>query len=288
MRMNSKAFAIFVGAIMVLSAFASFVLRGNDQTAIPVNISASDLQAFGVQGNLVDWNFNGLKDVLEMAPNSTVMAYWINLSASDNLTRAARAALPQSVGLQYGSQLYRTSIEKLAYIDFNGTWAELHLIQPYNIGSNSLVIDYDNYMMYPTGPDFVTVLGRPTVFGSQSAVPQVIDVITGGVSAEGIYSLVDDDHADLQVAALGSGGASLPLSGAYKELSLGVNASRGQDTGCFLKARLVQPEGNASQRLNDIATTNNLSYASEGSDIEISGMVAEEKLQNVLTAILGP
>ena len=29
--MNSKAFAIFVGAIMIISAFAGFVLRGSDQ-----------------------------------------------------------------------------------------------------------------------------------------------------------------------------------------------------------------------------------------------------------------
>ena len=95
--MNSKAFAIFVGAIMVVSAFAGFVLRGSNQNEAIVVSNADSLQTFGVQGRLVDWNFDGLQDVLEMSPQSTVMAYWINTTPSQNLTDAARAALPQSL-----------------------------------------------------------------------------------------------------------------------------------------------------------------------------------------------
>ena len=94
--MKSKAFAIFVGAIMIISAFAGFVLRGSDQNEAVVVPSGSDsLQTFGVQGRLVEWDFGGLQDALQMSPESTVMAYWINLSASQNLTDAATAALPQ-------------------------------------------------------------------------------------------------------------------------------------------------------------------------------------------------
>ena len=96
--MNSKAFAIFVGAIMVLSAFAGFVLMGSDQSEIPVAAADSySLENFKATGNLVDWDFEGIQDVLEMAPENTVMAYWVNLSAPANLTAAARAALPQSM-----------------------------------------------------------------------------------------------------------------------------------------------------------------------------------------------
>ncbi len=286
--MNSKAFAIFVGAIMVLSAFASFVLRGTDQSEISVEQSSSDsLKAFGMQGNLVDWNFDGISDVLEMAPESTVMAYWVNLSASQNLTNALKTALPESLGLRYGSQLYSTNIERLAGAEFNGTWTEFHWIKPYQINYNSLVIPYENYMMIPTGTDYVTVLGRPVLFGSQDGVQQVIDVITGGEPANG-FTLDDNDTADLQVVALGSGGSGMPLSGVYRQFSLDMLVDNESAGSYSLQARLVQPAGNATERIADIATKNNLSYSSQGSDLEISGHVADENLQNVLMALLGP
>ena len=148
--MNSKAFAIFVGALMVLSAFAGFMMMGSNQNETIVVASNSDsLQTFGIQGRLVEWDFEGLSDVLEMSPESTVMACWINMSASQNLTDAARAAIPQSIGLSYPGQLYGTTIEKLAKVDFNGTWTEYHWIRPYPVGYNSLVIPYQDYMMIP-------------------------------------------------------------------------------------------------------------------------------------------
>src|SRR5512135_87569 len=99
-RMNQKAFAIFVGAIMVFSAFAGFVLRGGDESEgknIVVTGPVS-LDTFGVQGRLVDWDFNSLEDTLKMSPEKTTVAYWLNTSASGNLTNVARATLPPSIG----------------------------------------------------------------------------------------------------------------------------------------------------------------------------------------------
>ncbi|MCX6677150.1 MAG: hypothetical protein NTU95_04295 [Methanothrix sp.] len=286
--MNSKAFAIFVGVIMVLSAFASFVMMGGNQNEAVVVPSGNDsLQTFGVQGRLVEWDFEGLKDVLQMSPESTVMAYWINLNASQNLTDAGAAALPQSLGMSYGSQLYSTKIEKLANVHFNGTWTEFHLIKPYPLGYNGLVIPYQDYMMIPAGTDYVTVLGKPALFGTQDSVRQVIDVITGGPSAEG-FTLIDDGQADLQVAALGSGGASMPLSGGYKEFYLSANAAKSRDQGFSLTARYLQPQASVSSKLGEIAAKDNLSYSTKGSVVEISGLVARENLKNVLTALLGP
>ena len=286
--MKSKAFAIFVGAIMVLSAFASFVMMGGNQNENVVVPSGNDsLQTFGVQGRLVEWDFNGLQDVLQMSPASTVMAYWINLSASQNLTVAATAALPQSLGLSYGSQLYRTKIEKLANVHFNGTWTEFHWIKPYPVGYNSLVIPYQDYMMIPGGNDYVTVLGKPALFGTQDSVRRVIDVIAGGLAAEN-FTLIKDDQADMQVAALGSGGSGMPLSGGYKEFYMGVNAAKSQEQGFYLMARYLQPQASVGSKVGEIAARNNLSYSTIGSEIEISGLVARDNLQNVLMALLGP
>ena len=285
--MNQKAFAIFVGAIMVISAFAGFVLRGSDQNEIVVPSNTDSLQTFGVQGRLVDWNFNGLGDVLEMSPQSTVMAYWINLSPPQNLTDEAKVALPESLGLSYGSQLYPTKIERAAEIYFNNTWMEFHWIRPFPVGYNGLVIPYENYMMIPAGSDYAMVMGKPTIFGPQDAVRQTIDVISGGLPAEN-FTLVDDEHADLQVAALGSGGASMPLAGGYREFYLGVSASKDQASGFDLVARYLQPSADVGQTVKDIAGRNNLSYSTNGPDAELSGFVARENIQNVLVGLLKP
>ncbi|MFZ2472416.1 MAG: hypothetical protein WAW52_10805 [Methanothrix sp.] len=288
MKSTAKAFAIFVGVIMVLSAFASFVMVGGNQNENTVVSSGNDsLQTFGVQGRLVEWDFEGLQDVLQMSPESTVMAYWINLSASQNLTDAATAALPDSLGLNYGNQIYRTNIETLAHIDFNGTWAELHWIKPYSVGYNGLVVPYQDYMMIPAGTDYAITYGKPSIFGTQDSVRRVIDVITGGLSAEN-FTLVGDEQADLQVAALGSGGSGMPLSGGYKEFYLAVNAAKIPDQGFNLNARYLQPQASLGSKVGEIAAKNNLSYSTIGSEIDISGPVARENLQNVLMALLGP
>jgi hypothetical protein len=286
--MKSKAFAIFVGVIMVLSAFASFVMMGGNQNENVVVPSGNDsLQTFGIQGRLVEWDFEGLQDALQMSPESTVMAYWINLSASQNLTQAATAALPQSLGLSYGNQIYSTKIEKLANANFNGTWAEFHEIQPYLVGYNGLVIPYLDYMMVPAGTDYAIVFGKPSLFGTQDSLRRVIDVIAGGLSAQS-FTLIGDDQADLQVAALGSGGKSMPLSGGYREFYMGVKVAKSPDQGFDLFARYLQPRTDVVNKVREVAVKNNLSTANTGSEMEISGLVARESLQNVLMALLGP
>jgi hypothetical protein len=286
--MNQKAFAIFVGAIMILSAFAGFVLRGSDQSPTVVGSDATSSQLFGVQGNLVDWNFEGLADTLQMAPESTVMAYWLNLDASQNLTDAATAALPQSLGMTYGSQLYSTEIERLAKVYFNNTWIEFHWIKPFPLGYNGLVVPYENYMMIPAGTDYVTVMGKPTLFGTQDATEQVIDVIAGGLPTDN-FTVALDQKADLQVTALGRGGSSMPLYGKYKEFYLGASATNdtAQD-GFNLTAIILQPAGNVSQSVKELADKNGLNYAMQGSDVAVSGHVTRENLQSVLVALLKP
>jgi len=285
--MNQKAFAIFVGVLMVLSGFAGYVFMGSNQNGIVVPSNTDSLQTFGVQGRLVDWNFDGLQDVLEMSPQSTVMAYWINMTPSENLTDTARAALPQSFGMTYGSQIYPNKIERLAEVYFNNTWMEFHWVRPFPVGTSGLVIPYLDYMMIPTATEYVKVMGKPTLFGSQEATRQVLDVISGSQPA-GNFTLVDGGDADLQVAALGSGGASMPLSGGYREFYLGVSVPKDQANGFDLYAKYLQPTQSVNQRASDIAEKNNLSYSLIGSDAELSGFVVKENLQNVLVGLLAP
>ena len=285
--MNQKAFAIFVGVLMVLSGIAYFLPLGTNQDQVVVPESADSPETFGVKGNLVDWSFEGLEDVLEMAPNSTDMAYWIDINSSQNLTNAARFALPQSIGLAMGNQLYPTKIERLAEIRFNDTWAEFHWIKPYPMGYDSLVVPYDGYMMIPINNDFALVMGKPTLFGPQEALKQSIDVISGGQPAED-FTLVDDLESDLHVAALGRGGASMPISGGYREFNLRVRAAENGANGFDLIARCIQPTADTNQKMMDLAQKSDLQYSSSGSEGELSGLVSEEDIEDVLMGLLGP
>lgn len=285
--MNQKAFAIFVGALMVLSGIAYFLPIGTDQKEIVVPSTNASLETFGVKGSLVEWSFEGLGDVLEMAPQSTDMAYWIDINSSQNLTSAARMALPQSIGLTYGSQLYTTPIERLAEIRFNNTWAEFHWIRPYPLAYEGLVIPYNGYMMIPVGTDFAMVMGRPTLFGPQEAIKQSLDVISGGQPAEN-FSLVNDSSADLQVAALGRGGRSMPLAGGYKEFNLLVAESGDRADGFDLVSRIVQPTADTNRKIKDLAEKSDLVYSTSGSEGELSGFVPGKNIQDVLMALLGP
>jgi hypothetical protein len=279
--MNQKAFAIFVGALMVLSVFAGFVLMGGNQTA-PVTVTASDsLQTFGIKGQLVEWSFDGLNDVLEMCPENTTMAYWINMSVPGNLTDAARAALPPSNGLQYGSQMYPTKIEKLAVGYFNNTWTEFHWIKPFPVAYSGLMVPYNDYMMIPLGTDYATVVGKPVIFGPQEALRSVLDVISGDMPT-GDFTLPAGEKADLQLAALGRAGIA---AGGFKEFYLGVSSS---ESGFYLTAKYLQPDASASQRAKETAAKYGLTYSSQASQDEITGSVGKDNLSEVLMAILGP
>ncbi len=269
---------------MTLSMFAGYVLIGGQNNSAPVVSTTPSLQTFGVQGRLVDWSFDSLNDVLEMAPNSTVTAYWINLSASENLTDAARAALPQSFALTYGSQLYPTKIEKTAAVYFNNTWTEFHWIRPFRVGYSGLVLPYENFMMIPSARGYASVMGMPTLFGPEDALKSVLDVILGALPSDK-FTLPKGKEADLQLAALGAGGAA----GDYTEFYLGVSRSRAAaDAGYNITARYLLPGSGAEQKAKELAGKYGLAYSTEGSVAEVSGNVATDALKGVLTAFLAP
>ena len=141
--------------------------------------------------------------------------------------------------------------------------------------------------MIPAGSDYTMVMGKPVLFGTQEAMQQVIDVISGGLSAQN-FTLVNGGQGDLQLAALGRGGASMPMSGGYKEFYLSVSAAEDQASGFDLSAKYLEPTGSVSQKVSDIAKKNNLSYVMTGSDGELSGSVRRESIQDVLVGLLAP
>jgi hypothetical protein len=283
--MNQKAFAIFVGAIMIFSAFAGMVMLGGDQSQRPTTVVGSDsLDTFGVQGRMVEWNFDGLGDTLEMAPETTVMAYWVNMSAPKNLTDTARASLPQSLGLSYGSNIYPTEIERLAVAYFNNTWAEFHWVRPFRVAYDGLVIPYEGFMMIPSSSDYSAVMGKPALFGPQEGLEDVLDVISGGLPTDK-FTLPQGETADLQFVVLGKDAAGADLPGGYQEFYLGVSSA---GDGYSVTAKYLQPDASTKEKAKEIADQNGLAVSSQGSITEVSGTVAADTLPTVLTAFLQP
>jgi hypothetical protein len=256
-------------------------MRGGNEAGI-VPPTQTSVDTFGVQGKLVDTSFNSLDDVLHMSPESTTLAYWIDLDKSQNLTDAARGALPATIGLSYGDSLYQNKIERLGAAYFNDSSAEFHWIRPYKVAYNSLVVPYDGYMMIPQSSDYAMVLGRPVLFGPQKSLEGVLDVVSGGLSTDK-FTLVSGEQADLQVASLG--GNKTSPSGTYQEFYLGVTQSGG---GYALSAKYQKPDSATAQKAKGVADQYGLSTTSKGGVTEVSGTVDSSKLKDVLTAFLKP
>jgi len=142
-------------------------------------------------------------------------------------------------------------------------------------------------MMIPTTTDYVTVMGKPTLMGTQDAMRQVIDVISGGAYTSS-FTLPVGEKADLQVAALGRSAAGSQVSGNFKEFYLGVTPSANATLDYDLMVKYLQPDAGTSQRAKDVAERYGLGYSVHGSRAEISGQAKAEDLQGVLAAVLGP
>jgi hypothetical protein len=281
--MNQKAFAILVGAVMILSAFAGFVLRGGDESQ--PTLQPTSLETFGVQGRLVEWSFDSLSDVLEICPESTASAYWLNLTVSNDLNDAARAVFPDSFGLRFGDKLYPVKLQRLASAQFNDSWAEFHWINPFPVAYEGLVIPYQDFMMIPTSADYVAVMGQPTLFGPQASLESVLDVISGGFSTDS-FTLAAGEAADLQVDVLGrASGRALNLSSHYRELYVGVSRA-GEEYD--ITARYLAAAADEIQLARTTADRHGLTLSSQGDLTEMSGRVGSGDLKDLLSALLRP
>jgi len=276
--MNQKTFAIFIGAIMVLSAFTGMIMLGGDQSQRPIPTASDSLDTFGVQGRLVDRNFESIDDLLQMSPDGTVLAYWLNLSASQNLTDAARAVLPQPFALSYGNSLYPTEIQRAGAAYFNNTWAEFHWIRPFRLSYDGIVVPYEGYMMIPIGSDFLAVMGKPALFGTEPALKEMLNVISGEFPTDE-FSLPADETADLQVAALGSAASK----GGYQELYLGVVQG---DSGYDILAEYLNPDSATAANVAQIASQYGLTKSADGDVTAVSGSVSPENLEGALKGLL--
>jgi len=287
--MKQKAFAsIFVGLLMFFSAFAGMMLLWGNHGSQPVKVVSTSPETFGVQGRLVEWNFNSLSDMLEMAPESTVAAYWLNNTASQNLTDVARAVLPQSFGLSYGDKLYPNNIERLGTIYFNNTWSEFHWIKPFPLNYQGFVIPYEDYMIIPSSSDYSSVMGKPVLFGPEDGLKGVLDVISGGLPTNK-FSLSLGEQADLQVDILGDSAKDsvVSLPSGFKELYLAVSPNN-EAEGYRLAAKYLNPDSSIGQRAKSIADKYNLSLSSSGGMVNVSGTIKAGNLKDVLTTFLKP
>jgi hypothetical protein len=300
LQMNQKAFAYFVGAIMVLSAISvtGLFLTGGDNSGIgapgpAASADATPASLFGVGGILVDSSFSGLGDMLSMIPENTTFTYWLDMDGSENLTNAARAAIPQSYqsyGL-YSGNLYSTRIERLGAVFMNdSSFAEFHWIAPYRLSYSGFTVPYQDYQLIPIGSGVFAAMGKPVVFGTQSSVERIVDVLSGTPSTDKI-TLPLGEYSDFQVAGLGHVGsnlvqaASTPLGGGYSEFYLGVNQ---RNSTYSMSAIYLDPDTVTDQKIKEIAGKYGLAASSKPGEAEVSGELNEAAMGDALKAFLAP
>ncbi len=285
----AKAFAIFVGAVMILSAFAGFVLRsGNvERVSETKSVETASLSEFGVRGSLVDMSFSSMQDLLEMCPETTTFAYWIDLEASQNITEAAASVIPMiyppSAGLVYSEEMYPTKITRAASVFFNETWAELHWMMPFSYNYQGLVIPYNDFMIIPATGGLGRVFGRPTLFGPEDALKQIIDVIIGGFPTDRL-TLAYDESADLEMAGVGKV-KNAPLGGGYDEFYVGISE---MENGFQVNAKFLSPQGESFRRIQTIASKYNMNIAEDGTVLKLQGVVSSNSLKDVIAELLAP
>jgi hypothetical protein len=294
--MNQKSWAtigvVFLAGIMILSTFAGFVMRGGGpaETAASGSWNPSD---FGVSGRLINWDFESVGDALGMYPENLVFAFWINMTASENLTEAASLALPPTVGLTFRDQvsLYPSPIDRVSWGLFGDEIAEFHWTKPAPVGAHGLAVIYNGYQMIPLGTtDLFSVMGTPVLFGSEPSAKTVLDVIVGDASTTEEFVLPYDEIADLQISALGKDAADNPsfmppLGGEYLESYLGVNPS---EPGFTLTAKYLSLRGQSEIRVNDLVESRGLETYSKDGIVTVSGEVEPEKLAETLGAFIAP
>ncbi|MGC9514082.1 hypothetical protein [Methanocrinis sp.] len=294
--MNQKSWAtigvVFLAGIMIFSTFAGFVMRGGG----PAETAASgrwDPSDFGVSGRLINWEFKSLGDALGMYPEDLVFAFWINLTASENLTEAAAAALPPAVGLTFRDQvnLYPSPIDRVSWGLYGDEIAEFHWTKPAPVGAHGLAVVYNGYQLIPLGStDLFSIMGTPVLFGSEPAVKTALDVISGDAPTTDDFVLPYDETDALQISVLGEASAENPnfvppLGGDYSESYLGVSPS---EEGFSLTAKYLYLGGGSERRLNELAESRGLQMRSEGDTVIVSGLIEPQNLAETLGAFIAP
>jgi len=294
--MNQKSWAtigvVFLAGIMIFSTFAGFVMRGGDPV-VTTTSAAWNPSDFGVGGRLIDWDFEGLGDALGMYPEDLVFAFWINMTASENLTEAAALVLPQTIALTFRDQLnlYPSPIDSFSWGLFGDEFVEFHWTRPAPMGGHGLSVVYNGYQMIPLEmTDLFRVMGTPVLFGSEPAVKRVLDVLSGQASTTEGFVLPYDEADDLQISCLGKDAAENPslmppLGGEYVESYLGVSPS---DDGFILTAKYLSLRGESRDRVRDLAESWGLSVSEEGRIVAVSGVVEPENLAGTLGAFVVP
>ena len=294
--MNQKSWAtigvVFLAGIMIISSFSSFIFRGGGpaETTAQATWNPSD---FGVSGRLINWDFESLGDALGMYPEDLVFAFWLNMTASDNLTEAAVMALPATVGLTLRDQLnlYPSPIDGISWGLFGDEIAEFHWTKPAPLGAHGLAVLYNGYQMVPLGTsELFIVMGTPVLFGTETSVKKVLDVLSGESPTTDGFVLPYDEIDALQMSVLGTSAAENPnmmppLGGDYAESYLGISPA---DDGFTLTAKYLSLRSGSKTRVSDLAESFGLETLSDGDIVTVSGTVEPQNLAETLGAFIAP
>lgn len=185
--MNQKYIAIFLAVIMVMSILPFFFSGSSNQA----NGDSPALEVDGfdsIPGKHVDRELNSLADGLAVTPDGAVVVQYLNVAeVKGTIFEYVVGNTSQLDGI-YGVQVDK--MYSAEYLDRSGL--NLHVISPEVIAFQYYLSPdlYNGYQLVSRGSGLYNVVGTPMIFGAQSQVESVLDIMEGNATASSSFDRV--------------------------------------------------------------------------------------------------
>ncbi|WP_321428836.1 hypothetical protein [uncultured Methanolobus sp.] len=186
--MNQKYGAIFLAAIMVMSIFSYFVasFMGDSNDGEDLSTDLEDAPGFEViSGTHFGAELDSISDGLTITPEGATNIAYVDYARVYNTPLQILA--PNITDLY---SVYNTMIVRRYSASNNDDFAfEAHVLNPEVVNFGYMAADtYNGYQLLSRNGEFYSVIGTPTLLGSESSLEKVIDVSSGTASVSTGYS----------------------------------------------------------------------------------------------------
>ncbi len=250
---NQKYLAIFLAATMVLSACAVLIESlDDDSDNIKSNTSNSEavdnstISFSQVPGKQVYHKFNSIADGLNMSPEGTISASYVDLQRTTGTPLESIFGNVTSMKSIYNADV--TKRYSASYPD--GSGFELHQIPEQKILVPWGAAPYDGYNLLARTNntyDIWNVVGSPVIFGPRESAEKVIDVLEGNATSstkyDQILNLVNPENVIYQGVVTKTNTTDIPADQYYTDLKKLDNGSYTQT------AIFVNPESNVTRNI---------------------------------------
>ncbi len=250
---NQKYLAIFLAATMVLSVCAVLIQsldedsdNSKSNTSNPEAVDNSTISFSQVPGKQVYHKFNSIADGLNMSPEGTISASYVDLQRTTGTPLESIFGNVTSMKSIYNADV--TKRYSASYPD--GSGFELHQIPEQKISVPWGAAPYDGYNLLARTNntyDIWNVVGSPVIFGPRESAEKVIDVLEGNATSSTKYNqilnLVNPENVIYQGVVTKTNTTDIPADQYYTDLKKLDNGSYTQT------AIFVNPESNVTRNI---------------------------------------